>query len=93
MLPKETYKKIAIALMFALILASPFGAWAADSRDSWRNLSPKEKEDVQRNYQRWQNLPPEDKERLQDEWQRYRSLPEDRRDQLKRRFEDFRRGR
>lgn len=64
---------------------------AAD--DNWRNLSPREKDRVQRNYQRWQNLPPRDKEHLREEWNRWQNLPQDQRERLKQRFDDQRRDR
>jgi Protein of unknown function (DUF3106) len=80
-----------LALLAVLLMSLP--SWARDGGDNWRNLSPKEKENVQRNYQRWQNLPPPDKEHLREEWDRWQNLPQDRRDQLKRRYEDQRRHR
>ena len=79
---------IVFALCFPLIAGRAF---AAD--DNWRNLSPKEKDRVQRNYQRWQNLPPRDKEHLREEWNRWQNLPQDQRDRLKQRYDDQRRDR
>ena len=91
---KETAMKklniVALALGSFLLLAG-HTAWAAN--DDWRNLSPKEKERVLRNYQRWQNLPSQDKEHLREEWNRWQRLPEDRRDRLKQRYNDQRRDR
>ena len=66
---------------------------AMAANDSWRSLSPKEKDKVIRNYQRWEKLPPQDKEHLREEWNRYQSLPQDRRDRLKQRYNDQRRNR
>lgn len=86
-------KRTLIVLGFSLALLSPVHGWAAESREDWRKLSPKEKERVIQNYERWQKLPPQDKEHLREEWNRWRSLPPDRRDQLKRRYEDLRRQR
>ena len=44
-----------LVLVFALLLPLIAGrASAAD--DNWRNLSPKEKDRVQRNYQRWRSV-------------------------------------
>lgn len=83
--------KIIRLLLFSWVMCFPAGAWALDSGDSWRNLSPKEKEDVRRNYQRWQNLPPRDKERLREEWNRWQNLPQDRRDKLRQRYDDLQR--
>ena len=73
------------------ILWSPLAAWALDGNETWRDLSPKEREHIQRNYRRWQNLSPRDKEHLRDEWDRWQNLPRNRRDQLKRRYEDLHR--
>ena len=75
----------------SFLLVAAQGAWGAD--DNWRNLSPKEKDRVLRNYQRWQNLPSQDKEHLREEWKRWQRLPEDRRDRLKQRYNDQRRDR
>lgn len=69
----------------------PLTSFAANGGDSWRKLSPKDKEQIQQNYQRWQNLSPRDKDHLREEWNRWQSLPQDRREQLKRRYEDMRR--
>jgi hypothetical protein len=80
-----------LVVFSALLLSTPAG-WAADS-ENWRNLSPKEKDKVLRNYQRWQNLPPQDKEHLREEWDRWQRLPEDRRERLKRRYEEQRQRR
>ena len=81
-----------LVLVFALLLPLIAGrASAAD--DNWRNLSPKEKDRVQRNYQRWQTLPPRDKEHLREEWNRWQTLPQDQRDRLKQRYDDQRRDR
>ncbi|HTN69889.1 MAG TPA: DUF3106 domain-containing protein [Methylomirabilota bacterium] len=76
-----------------LVLLVPLSSWARDNGDNWRNLSPKEKDNVLRNYQRWQNLPSPDKEHLREEWNRWQNLPQDRRDQLKQRYEEQRRRR
>jgi len=85
-------KRIAAILVLGsfLILA---GADARAANDDWRNLSPREKDRVLRNYQRWQDLPPKDKEHLRDEWNRWQNLPKDRRDRLKQRFDEQRRDR
>jgi hypothetical protein len=83
-----------IFLTLVLGLALPLLAGRAiGAEDSWRNLSPREKERVQRNYQRWKNLPPRDKEHLREEWNRYQRLPKDQQERLKQRFYDQRRDR
>ncbi|MGH7824406.1 MAG: DUF3106 domain-containing protein [Candidatus Binatia bacterium] len=87
----RTFQKIVRPLFFFLVLCFPISAWAADSGERWRNLSPKEKENVRRNYQRWQNLPSQDKERLREEWNRWQNLPQDRRDKLRQRYDDLQR--
>ena len=84
-------KRAVAASILGLFLLQPFSAWARDGSENWRNLSPNERENIQKNYQRWQNLPPKDKEHLREEWDRWQSLPKDRRDQLKNRYEDLRR--
>jgi Protein of unknown function (DUF3106) len=86
-------KKACAALALGLLLLQPLSGWARDDGDNWRNLSPKERENIQKNYQRWQNLPPQDKEHLREEWDRWQNLPKDRRDQLKNRYDDLRRRR
>ena len=73
-----------------LILLLPTSGWTRDSGDQWRRLSPKEKENIQRNYQRWQSLPPQDKEHLREEWNRYQNLPQDQQEQLRRRYDEQR---
>jgi hypothetical protein len=83
-------KRALMSFGFCVFLLLPSFGWAADSGDNWRNLSPKEKDNIQRNYQRWQNLPPRDKEHLREEWDRWQNLPPNRRDQLKRRYEEQR---
>lgn len=74
---------------FCLLVLLPNSSWALDGADNWRNLSPKERENVQRNYERWQNLPPRDKEHLQEEWNRWRSLPPNQRDELRKRYDEL----
>ena len=86
-------KRIVVSIFFSALLLSPLAGWAANSGDNWRNLSPKEKDKVLRNYQRWQNLPPQDKEHLREEWDRWQRLPQDRRDRLKQRYEEQRQRR
>jgi hypothetical protein len=76
-----------------LFLLLPSSGWTRDAGDQWRRLSPKEKENIQRNYQRWQNLPPQDKEHLREEWDRYQNLPPDQRDNLRRRYDELRKQR
>jgi|SRR3990172_4918787 len=91
---RNTDKKLtrmASAISLCALLSLPISGWALDSADSWRSLTPKEKENVQRNYQRWQNLPPKDKERLREEWDRWQNLPQDRRDRLRRRYDELQR--
>ena len=83
-------KTIAWAFGLFLLLAANS---ASAANDDWRNLSPKEKDRIQRNYQRWQNLPSQDKEHLREEWNRWQRLPKDRRDRLKQRYDDQRRDR
>jgi len=79
-----------LTLGFFLLLAGG-SSWAAEA--DWRNMSPKEKEKIQRNYQRWEKLPPQDKEHLREEWDRWRRLPQDERDRLRQRYDDQRRRR
>ncbi len=79
-------KRIIGAAIFALVLL-PSLTWALD--DNWRNLSPKERENVLRNYQRWQSLPPKDKEHLREEWNHWRSLPPDQQDRLRKRYDQL----
>ena len=86
-------KRVLISIFFFALLLSPRAGWAANGGDNWRNLSPKEKDKVLRNYQRWQNLPPQDKEHLREEWDRWQRLPQDRRDRLKQRYEEQRQRR
>ena len=86
-------KKIFTILGLCFLLLQPVAGWALDGEGNWRNLSPKERENVLKNYRRWQNLPPRDKERLREEWDRWQNLPQDRRDQLKNRYENLRRRR
>ena len=81
-------KRIILSVFFSILLLSLSPGWAADNSENWRNLSPKEKDKVLRNYQRWQNLPPQDKDHLREEWDRWQRLPEDRRDRLRRRYEE-----
>lgn len=82
--------KINIAVAaFCLVTLLPSFSWALDGADNWRNLSPKERENVLRNYQRWQRLPPKDKEHLREEWDHWRSLPPDQRDRLRRRYDQL----
>ena len=86
------HKRALVTLMFGFFLFLASGnAWAAS--DNWRNLSPREKDRVLRNYRRWQDLPPKDKEHLRDEWNRWQNLPKDRRDRLRQRFDEQRRDR
>jgi Protein of unknown function (DUF3106) len=85
-------RKIAY-LGVCLVLLLPAYGWTRDGGDQWRRLSPKEKENIQRNYQRWQNLPPKDKEHLREEWDRYQNLPPDQRDNLRRRYDELRKQR
>ena len=89
----RTAKRALASFGLCLFLLLPSSGWARDAGDSWRSLSPREKENVLRNYQRWQNLPPQDKEHLREEWNRWQNLPQDRRDQLKQRYEEQRRRR
>ncbi len=73
---------------FCGLLASSLWAGAAD----WRDLTPREKDKIQRNYQRWERLPPQDKNNLRKEWERYQRLPPDERERIKQRYEgDWRR--
>ncbi len=80
-------KSLPIAILAFLFLL-PARSWALDA-DSWNNLSPKDRENVLRNYQRWQSLPPKDKEYLREEWNHWRSLPPDQRDKLRKRYDEL----
>jgi hypothetical protein len=81
-------KRLVVPILLSALLLLPRAGRAANSSDDWRNLSPKEKDKVLRNYQRWQHLPPADKEHLREEWDRWQRLPQDRRERLKRRYEE-----
>jgi hypothetical protein len=83
-------KRGVLLIILCSFLLLPAAGWAAASGDNWRELSPKEKDKVRRNYQRWQNLPQQDKKHLREEWDRWQSLPQDRRERLKRRYEEQR---
>lgn len=86
------FKQIIALTLLSVFLCLPVAGWARDD-DRWKDLSPKEKEDVRRNYQRWKNLPPQDKERLREEWNRWQNLPQDRRDKLRQRYDELQRDR
>ena len=88
-----TLRKIIATLGLCLALLQPTSAFAADDRDRWRNLSPRERENVLKNYRRWKDLPPQDKEHLREEWNRWQRLPEDRRERLKQRYNEQRNDR
>ena len=79
----------AAAAGLCLLILLPSFSWALDGADNWRNLSPKERENVLRNYQRWQSLPQKDKEYLREEWDHWRSLPQDQRDRLRKRYDQL----
>ena len=70
-------------LCFCWSLATSSLVAAAD----WRNLTPKEKDKIQRNYQRWEKLPPQDKNHLREEWDRYQRLSPDERERIKQRYD------
>jgi Protein of unknown function (DUF3106) len=80
-------KRVIAITAIAAALALPHVAAALDDSDNWRNLTPKQREDVLRNYQRWRTLPPQDKDHLQQEFQRWRNLPKDERDRLRKRYD------
>jgi hypothetical protein len=82
-------KRLLIGFGFWLLLLQPITTWALDGGENWRNLSPQERENVIRNYQRWQHLSPQDKHYLREEWNRWQSLPKDRRDKLRRRYDEL----
>jgi Protein of unknown function (DUF3106) len=86
-------KRILLSLSLCLVLLLPVSSWARDGSDNWHRLSPQEKDNIQRNYQRWQNLPSQDKQHLREEWNRYQNLPQDQRDQLRRRYDELRQRR
>lgn len=91
-----TWKKssaLFLGFVFYLCLFHSFPALGQENLDRWRSFSPKEKEEIRRNYQRWQTLSPRDKERLRKEWERWRDLPQDRREQLRQRYDELRRRR
>ena len=81
-----TVKAWVLFFLWSLV-TTPLLAGAAD----WHNLSPKEKDKIQRNYQRWEKLPPREKEHLREEWDRWQRLPQDERDRLRQRYDDQRR--
>jgi hypothetical protein len=83
---KKRKKILAVVGLIMLLSTAP----ALAASDDWRNLTPKEKDRVLRNYQRWQSLPSQDKEHLREEWNRWRDLPEDRRQRLKQRYNEQR---
>ena len=83
-------KRNLIAFLLCASVLMPALGWSRDDGDNWRSLSPKEKDNVLRNYQRWQTLPPSDKQHLREQWDRWQNLPRDRRDQIKRRYEEQR---
>jgi hypothetical protein len=85
----EMVKQSLSIVTLCLFLLLPVSGWALDGGENWRQLSPQERENVLRNYQRWQNLPPKDKEYLREEWNRWQSLPQDRRERLRQRYDEL----
>ena len=83
-------KRILSSAALCLLLLFPVAGWTLDGPENWRQLSPREKENVQRNYQRWQSLPPKDKEYLREEWNHWQTLPQDQRDRLRQRYDQLR---
>lgn len=85
--------KILGAKVWIFFLFWSLAAGSLASAADWRNLTPKEKDRIQRNYQRWEKLPPQDKDHLRDEWSRYQRLPQDEREKIKQRYDEERRRR
>ena len=83
--------KILGAKIWLYCLVGSMAAASLAGAAEWRNLSPKEKDKIQRNYQRWEKLPPQDKNHLREEWDRFQRLPPDERERIKQRFNDNRR--
>jgi hypothetical protein len=75
----------AVVLGLFLLL---IGSLSSVAGDNWLNLSPRDKERVQRNKDRWERMPPQDKERLREEWKRWEQMPKDRRDRIKQRYDE-----
>jgi len=73
-------KRALVSFGMCLFLLFPSFGWARDGGDNWRNLSPKEKDNVLRNYQRWQNLPPERRRRMAQRFRRLKQLPPEERE-------------
>jgi hypothetical protein len=79
-------KRLAVKFALAGWLGTLAASSSVDAAD-WRNLTPKEKDRIQRNYQRWEKMPPQDKKHLREEWDRYQRLPPDERDRIKQRYD------
>jgi hypothetical protein len=89
---RARFKTVGSVVALALLLLQSLAGFALGA-DRWQNLSPKERENIRKNYQHWQKLPPKDKEHLREEWNRWQNLPQDRRDELRGRYENLRRQR
>ncbi len=56
---------------------------------SWEELSPRERGEALRNYQRFQQLPPEQRESVERNYQRWRQLPPQEKERIRGNYREY----
>ena len=77
---------IGVILLLGTGLSSSTPAWG-DRRS--RNLSPDEKERLERQYKKWKSLPPEKQKALRERMEQYKGLPPEERQLYQQRFKQW----
>ncbi|MEB2283918.1 MAG: hypothetical protein B6D46_08450 [Polyangiaceae bacterium UTPRO1] len=83
-----------IAVLAAGSAALLFGAPPALAIDrlaqSWQEMSPQERDEAYRNYQRFQKMPPEQQRRIERNYDRWQQLPPQEKERLRSTYRRYR---
>jgi len=77
---------MARSLLTVLVLVLASTTHAQQGR-SWQDLSPAEREQAWRNYQRFETMPPQRRQHLEDRYQRFRQMPPTEQERLRRNYQ------
>ena len=63
---------------------------ATDVAQSWQEMSPQERGEAYRNYQRFQKLPPEQRRKVERNYDRWQQLPPQEKERLRSNYRQYR---
>jgi hypothetical protein len=81
---------LALGILLATGTGTPASADDPGAQRRWQDLSPRERGEAYRNYQRFQKMPPEQRRQVERNYDRWQKLPPQEKERLRSNYRQYR---